>query len=107
MLLVISGYATWIGMSDFIIGVQSGSSPKARDIVGGLSVTNEMLIIVVVIALTLLMYLALRETVAIGVKPQWKRLITLPLYVFLALWSIGFGYGFWWSATRLSSLSSE
>jgi hypothetical protein len=24
-------------------------------------------------------------------------LITFPLYVFLAIWSIGFGYGFWWS----------
>lgn len=109
MLLAISGYATWIGMSDFIIGVQTGSGPQARDIVGGLSVTNEMLIVVVVIALTLLMYLALRETVAIG-SSLGQRLITLPLYVFLALWSIGFGYGFWWSliaggeATR-SSLS--
>jgi hypothetical protein len=26
-----------------------------------------------------------------------ERLITFPLYVFLAIWSIGFGYGFWWS----------
>lgn len=107
MLLAISGYATWIGMSDFIIGVQTGSGGQSRDIVGGLSVTNEMLIVVVVIALTLLMYLALRETVAIG--SHWpQRLITLPLYLFLALWSIGFGYGFWWSliaggeATRTS-----
>jgi hypothetical protein len=25
------------------------------------------------------------------------RIVTFPLYVFLALWSIGFGYGFWWS----------
>ena len=107
MLLAISGYATWIGMSDFIIGVQTGSGPQARDIVGGLSVTNEMLIIVVVIALTLLMYLALRETVAIG-SSFGQRMVTLPLYLFLALWSIGFGYGFWWSliaggeATRTS-----
>ena len=28
-----------------------------------------------------------------------ERLITFPLYVFLAIWSIGFGYGFWWSLT--------
>lgn len=107
MLLAISGYATWIGMSDFIIGVQSDAGNQARDIVGGLSVTNEMLIVVVVIALTLLMYLALRETVAIGSYFS-QRLITLPLYLFLALWSVGFGYGFWWSliaggeATRTS-----
>jgi hypothetical protein len=108
MLLAISGYATWIGMTDFIVGVQTGDgSSSSRDIVGGLSVTNDMLIFVVVIALTLLMYLALRETVAVG--STWsQRLITLPLYIFLALWSIGFGYGFWWSliagseATRTS-----
>lgn len=108
LLLAISGYATWIGMSDFIIGVQSGDAGSGgRDIVGGLSVTNDMLIFVVVIALTLLMYLALRETVAVGTT--WaQRMITLPLYLFLALWSIGFGYGFWWSliagseATRTS-----
>ena len=25
------------------------------------------------------------------------RAITFPLYLFLALWSVGFGYGFWWS----------
>jgi hypothetical protein len=24
-------------------------------------------------------------------------MVTFPLYVFLAVWSIGFGYGFWWS----------
>ena len=29
---------------------------------------------------------------ALGLNHQ-----TAPLYIFLALWSIGFGYGFWWS----------
>lgn len=76
---------------------------------GGLSVSNEFLVISIVVALTFLMWLALRET--FGAK-RWmrERVITLPLYLFLALWSVGFGYGFWWSliageeATR-SSLS--
>jgi len=50
----------------------------------------------VVVALTFLMWLALRETFA--AKRQLRyRLITFPLYAFLAIWSIGFGYGFWWS----------
>src|SRR6476659_4132545 len=67
-LLIISGYATWHGMRDCIIGV----------------------------ALTFLMWLMLRET--FGAKRHLReRLITFPLYVFLAIWSIGFGYGFWWS----------
>ncbi|MEQ1712938.1 MAG: hypothetical protein ABL908_16260, partial [Hyphomicrobium sp.] len=48
------------------------------------------------IVLTFLMWLALRET--FGAGRTWReRLITAPLYIFLALWSIGFGYGFWWS----------
>ena len=52
MLLVISGYATWSGMADFIIGVStSPSAAHGREIVGGLSVSNEILVIAVVVAL--------------------------------------------------------
>lgn len=107
MLLVISGYATWSGMSDFILGVQSSGVSQGRTMPGGLSVSNEALVIAIVVALTFLMWLALRET--FGAQRRFsERLITLPLYLFLALWSIGFGYGFWWSliageeATRTS-----
>lgn len=107
MLLVISGYATWSGMSDFILGVQTSGISEGRTMPGGLSVSNEALVISIVVALTFLMWLALRET--FGAQRRFtERLITLPLYLFLALWSIGFGYGFWWSliageeATRTS-----
>ncbi len=107
MLLIISGYATWSGMSDFIIGASSSTATQSRDIPGGLSVSNHFLVISIVIALTFLMWLALRET--FGAHRRWsERVVTLPLYLFLALWSIGFGYGFWWSliageeATRTS-----
>ena len=94
MLLIISGYATWHGMRDFIVGVSStGSAPAAA---GGMSISNDVLVVAVVVALTFLMWLTLRET--FGAKRQLhERLITFPLYVFLAVWSIGFGYGFWWS----------
>lgn len=108
MLLTISGYATWSGMNDFIVGVsQSPAAAKGREVVGGLSVTNSMLVIAIVVALTFLMWLALRETFA-AKRSLRDRLLTFPLYCFLALWSIGFGYGFWWSliageeATRTS-----
>lgn len=95
MLLIISGYATWHGMRDFIIGVSSTSSSGAA-LPGGLSVSNDALVIAVVVALTFLMWLALRET--FGARRTFvERMITLPLYIFLAIWSIGFGYGFWWS----------
>ena len=107
MLLIISGYATWSGMSDFIIGASSSTATQSRDIPGGLSVSNHFLVISIVVALTFLMWLALRET--FGAHRRWsERIVTLPLYLFLALWSIGFGYGFWWSliageeATRTS-----
>ncbi|MGI9406731.1 MAG: hypothetical protein ACR2O4_10205, partial [Hyphomicrobiaceae bacterium] len=109
MLLAISGFATWSGMSDFIVGVSQSPANQSREVPGGLSVSNEFLVIAITVALTFLMWLALRET--FGAK-RWmrERMITFPLYLFLALWSVGFGYGFWWSliageeATR-SSLS--
>ena len=95
MLLLISGYATWAGMHDFIVGVSSAGN-QGRTAPGGINVSHDNLVVWIVIALTFLMWLALRES--FGAGRTWKeRLITFPLYVFLALWSIGFGYGFWWS----------
>lgn len=96
MLLAISGYATWSGMADFIIGVSSSPVTHGRELPGGLSVSNEILVIAIVVALTFLMWLALRETFG-AQRRLTERLITFPLYLFLAVWSIGFGYGFWWS----------
>ncbi|MEM1372520.1 MAG: hypothetical protein AAGG72_09890, partial [Pseudomonadota bacterium] len=107
MLLAISGYATWSGMNDFIVGVSQSPAQAARALPGGLSVTNGALVIAIVVALTFLMWIALRESFGAG-RPLRDRLIVFPLYIFLALWSIGFGYGFWWSliageeATRTS-----
>ncbi|MFM9940889.1 MAG: hypothetical protein ACKVP7_15505 [Hyphomicrobiaceae bacterium] len=112
MLLVISGYATWSGMNDFIIGASSAS--KGRELPGGFSVSHTHLVVAVTVALTFLMWISLRE--AIGKERKFtERLITFPLYIFLVLWSVGFGYGFWWSliageeATRtgLSSLQED
>ena len=92
MLLLLAGYATWHGMRDFIVGV-SQTSAQPSD---GMSISNDVLVVGVVVALTLLMYLCLRET--FGAKRRFgDRIITFFLYAFLALWSIGFGYGFWWS----------
>ena len=114
MLLMISGYATWSGMHDFIIGVSTAQARQVREMPGGFSITNDTFVIVIVAVLTFLMWLALRETFGSGQFIR-ERLITLPLYLFLAVWSIGFGYGFWWSliageeATRtsLSSLQED
>jgi hypothetical protein len=96
MLLVISGFATWHGMRDFIIGVSTSPASQQQELPGGLTFSNDLLVIVVVIALTFLMWLALRETFGAR-RSVLERMVTFPLYVFLAIWSIGFGYGFWWS----------
>lgn len=90
MLLVISGYATWSGMQDFIVGAHSAA--KGRELAGGFSVSHTHL----VVAVTFLMWIALREAIGRG-RTIGERLITFPLYIFLVLWSVGFGYGFWWS----------
>jgi len=52
MLLIISDYATWHGVRDFIVGVSSSTTTPAN---GGLSVSNDVLVIAVVAALTVLM----------------------------------------------------
>ncbi len=96
MLLVISGFATWHGMRDFIIGVSASPTSQGQNLPGGMSVSNDVLVIVVVAALTFLMWLMLRES--FGAHRRLRdRLIAFPLYLLLAVWSIGFGYGFWWS----------
>ena len=96
MLLIIAGYATWHGMRDFIIGVTATPTSQGQSLPGGMTISNDVLVIAVVVALTFLMWLMLRET--FGARRHLReRLITFPLYVFLAIWSIGFGYGFWWS----------
>lgn len=95
MLLIISGFATWSGMNDFIVGA-SQSSAKGTQVSEGFSISHHTLVVFITIALTFLMWLALREAIGKG-RSLVERLVTWPLYIFLALWSIGFGYGFWWS----------
>ena len=55
MLLIISGYATWAGMHDFIIGVSSSGPAQGRETPGGFSVSHDSLVVAIVIALTFLM----------------------------------------------------
>jgi hypothetical protein len=76
MLLAISGYATWSGMSDFIVGVSTSNVGQSREIPGGLSVSNEFLVISIVVALTFLMWLALRETFGAH-RTLTERMVTL------------------------------
>jgi len=98
LLLVISFTATWRGLSDFI-SVQDG-------VASGLEF--RLLVFLVVLALTLAMYVALREAMR---WRNWKRvipgLLAVALYGLLALWSVGFGYGFWWSLVAGEATSAR
>src|ERR1700687_6097488 len=77
MLLIISGYATWHGMRDFIIGVSSTPTSQGQSLPGGMSIPNDALVIAVVVALTFLMWLVLRGT--FGAKRHTRgRLLTFP-----------------------------
>ena len=40
LLLIISGYATWHGMRDFVVGVSSNATTPAT---GGMSISNDVL----------------------------------------------------------------
>ncbi len=66
MLLLISGFATWHGMRDFIIGVSTSPAGNSQQLPGGMSFSNDFLVIIVVFALTFLMWLMLRETFGAG-----------------------------------------
>ncbi len=84
MLLATSFLATLVGMVGFI-STADASTPFATIVAT----------IFMVFALTLAMFVALRETLRPRRWFHW--LPAAAIYGFLALWSIGFGYGFWWS----------
>lgn len=91
LLLVASFFATWRGMRDFI---------ASRELAAG--AVSQGLVFLIVATLSLAMYVALREMVAPYFvrgwwSAVWKRILAGILYSVLALWSVGFGYGFWWS----------
>lgn len=91
LLLVASFFATWRGMSDFI---------TSYDLVAGAA--SKGLVLLIVVTLSLAMYVALRELVSPYYASGWwaaiwKRVVAGILYAVLAIWSVGFGYGFWWS----------
>ena len=98
LLLIVSFTATWRGLSDFI-SVQDGMA-------GGIEF--RLIVFLVVLALTLAMYVALREAMR---WRNWKRvipgLLAVALYGLLALWSVGFGYGFWWSLVAGEATSAR
>ncbi len=91
-LLLISGVATWQGLRDFVQGlsIESGALPSDRAELW----IREGLVAFLVFTFTILMWLAL-ESVRRHGHPLSRLGYTI-LYVFLVIWSVGFGFGFWW-----------
>lgn len=84
-LLGISGYATYEGIHDLILAQQPRLVREGY---------QRYYIMAAVGVLTLAMWVLLEVALRRGIFT--KRFISAVFYVVLALWSIGFGYGFWW-----------
>lgn len=87
LLLAVSCLATWSGLSDFM------AAQGDTNIISGLSA--QAFVGLIVIILTIAMYVALREVLSPKRFLNWVP--ALGLYLVLLIWSVGFGYGFWWS----------
>ena len=85
LLLGLSFFATLVGLLGFV-----------DDRAGGANFASRSTTTALVLTLTLAMYIALRETLRPRRWIYWPA--AAALYTLLALWSIGFGYGYWWSA---------
>lgn len=82
----ISFYATYTGLSEFLAGSSSTSA----------STSHSALSVALVGVLTLLMALCLGTALS-HERGMFLRVVSSLSYVLLTLWSVGFGYGYWWS----------
>ena len=96
-LVCVAWLMTWKGVTDF---VNVRELPAELDVItiGNLTVSREIVTSAmtgfVVAMLIFAMYVALKRMLApIAI---WKRVFAAFLYVLLFLFSVGFGYGFWW-----------
>ena len=93
-LLIVAFLMTWQGVADFITAreVLAGGAPIP---IGPFSISRVSLGAGLVVGMLILtMYIALKKWIAPIV--WWKRAIAGMLYVLIVLFSVGFGYGFWW-----------
>ncbi|MEO0981534.1 MAG: hypothetical protein AAFX03_02650 [Pseudomonadota bacterium] len=86
LLLGVSFTATLAGMLGFVSTAAGEAGPAP-----GVAAAT----IVLVFALTIAMFVALRETLRPRRWAHWPAAVLV--YGALAFWSVGFGYGFWWS----------
>ena len=83
-LLMVSAFATWTGVHSFV------RSENANEV----NETIEAFIAITVGLLTMAMWLAL-EFARQG-RSLIPRIFAVAIYSLLMIWSVGFGFGFWW-----------
>ncbi|MFT4252459.1 MAG: hypothetical protein QM608_08245, partial [Caulobacter sp.] len=92
--LIVSAFATAMGLKDLISG--GVDAPPVIELVGGMAMAA---------CVVLFMYLSL-ETVLRDPRPLWK-IIAAFAYVFFMLWSVGFGFGFYWKMCSASDVAER
>lgn len=102
---------TWKGVLDFVTARRIAVGPDIIDL-GIFSIPRETLTSVVtafvILMLICAMYLALKRMLA--PTQLWKRVIASVLYGLLVIFTVGFGYGFWWglfASTEVSEAKAQ
>ncbi|MEZ5937766.1 MAG: hypothetical protein R3C52_06050 [Hyphomonadaceae bacterium] len=83
---VLSALATGMGFAD----LRAANTGVERLGPAELAVTSAITVFVISA-----MVVALHQILA-PLRPWWIRLVAAPFYLFFAVWSVGFGYGFFW-----------
>jgi hypothetical protein len=107
-LLLVAFFMTWKGVSDFITA-REFLADDAPFPIGDFSISRSSQVLIgagfVVGMLILTMYVALRKWIA--PIAFWKRALAAVLYVLVVLFSVGFGYGFWWGLFASKDVSDS
>jgi hypothetical protein len=103
-LLAVAFFMTWKGVSDFVSVRELTAAPKFFDLGGITFSVTSVGSAFVVLMLILAMYVALLRLISPIAWP--KRVLAGFLYVLIVLFSIGFGYGFWWGLFASKDVSN-
>lgn len=105
-LLVVAFIMTWKGVTDFVSARQAVMAGEAVSI-GGQTLSwqavTSIVSFFVVLMLIIAMYVALKRMLT--PVELWKRAFAGVLYALLFLFSVGFGYGFWWGLFASKNVS--
>jgi hypothetical protein len=103
-LLAVAFFMTWKGVSDFVSVRELTAGPKFFKLGDMTFSVTSVGSAFVVLMLILAMYVALLRLISPIAWP--KRVLAGFLYALIVLFSIGFGYGFWWGLFASKDVSN-